>query len=304
MSHSTSSVSSKSTPSYPLVMQQRAVRSGTVGIINQNNLCGGCKKEIASLQCGMCREISYCSKECQIAAWAAHKKACKIIGASLSKPTSEENTSADAKAYELLQLCGFTQKSHNYEKSIAYAEAALAKKPTDPDLIALLYIVISQARRLQNLYDAATLDVCERALAAKAKDPNIIAQAYMGLAETLIRLGRDEEAFAATQKGIAAKPTKYDIMANLNKYAANSRVNLGLYSDALMHAEFGLSENNQDLSIRADLYFISSSCRLILGQEAEARKDALAGLDAALEAETANPALVDNLNKILARTES
>ena len=40
--------------------------------------CGapGCDKKALHL-CSQCAEVSYCSKECQVAAWASHKQACK-----------------------------------------------------------------------------------------------------------------------------------------------------------------------------------------------------------------------------------
>ncbi len=311
MSHSTSPVSSTSTSLYPLAVQQRAVRSGTVGVIGDHQ-CGGCNKENASLRCGRCQAINYCNKDCQKAAWAAHKTVCKTIGQSSSTastssesvpPGPVENASVNLRAFKLLKLSEAAKQEGNFKKSIAHAEAALALKPTSPELIALLYIMISQSRRLRNLYDATTVDMCEKAVALPVIDPNVHAQACISLAETLIRVGRHEEACAATQRGFAVGPTKCDIVANLHIYTAYGHYNMGLFSEALSHAELGLTKNSQNLTVKADLYLISAMCRLSLGQRAQTQQDAEAGLEAALQTTHKSPDLIDRLNKILAKAK-
>ena len=47
--------------------------------------CGKCGKE-ASKKCSRCGIEWYCSRECQVAAWKAHKNICDIIAA--NKPTT------------------------------------------------------------------------------------------------------------------------------------------------------------------------------------------------------------------------
>lgn len=40
--------------------------------------CNQCNKENASSQCGACKNVSYCSKECQRENWATHKQVCSF----------------------------------------------------------------------------------------------------------------------------------------------------------------------------------------------------------------------------------
>ncbi|MBX9706219.1 MAG: zinc finger MYND domain-containing protein, partial [Gammaproteobacteria bacterium] len=48
--------------------------------ISPKQLCAGCGKN-ASLRCGGCHTVSYCSKDCQTAHWPTHRLSCK------AKPT-------------------------------------------------------------------------------------------------------------------------------------------------------------------------------------------------------------------------
>jgi len=43
---------------------------------NNTKACGACSKP-ASLLCGRCKAVSYCSKNCQSSHWNTHKKVCK-----------------------------------------------------------------------------------------------------------------------------------------------------------------------------------------------------------------------------------
>jgi len=40
-------------------------------------LCANCTKKIGIKTCSRCLSASYCSKECQVAAWTSHKTVCK-----------------------------------------------------------------------------------------------------------------------------------------------------------------------------------------------------------------------------------
>jgi uncharacterized C2H2 Zn-finger protein len=41
-------------------------------------VCDGCDAAGGNLlRCGRCKKVSYCSKECQRAAWKSHKKKCE-----------------------------------------------------------------------------------------------------------------------------------------------------------------------------------------------------------------------------------
>eukprot|EP01041_Mallomonas_annulata_P000541 gene541-1034_t len=47
---------------------------------NVHNSCGHCEKSVVKLsQCGRCKQISYCGRECQVAHWKIHKKDCTKI---------------------------------------------------------------------------------------------------------------------------------------------------------------------------------------------------------------------------------
>lgn len=51
---------------------------------NNTNACGGCgaKKgegDEALLNCGRCKDRTYCSMECQKKHWTAHRKVCKAV---------------------------------------------------------------------------------------------------------------------------------------------------------------------------------------------------------------------------------
>ena len=39
----------------------------------------GCASEEASSMCGRCEAVRYCSRECQVADWKAHKAACEVL---------------------------------------------------------------------------------------------------------------------------------------------------------------------------------------------------------------------------------
>jgi MYND finger len=43
--------------------------------------CAHCLREAAAKKCSRCKTVRYCSKECQTAAWKAHKKECKAPAA-------------------------------------------------------------------------------------------------------------------------------------------------------------------------------------------------------------------------------
>jgi MYND finger len=43
--------------------------------------CAHCLREAAAKKCARCKAVRYCSKECQTAAWKAHKKECKAPAA-------------------------------------------------------------------------------------------------------------------------------------------------------------------------------------------------------------------------------
>jgi MYND finger len=43
--------------------------------------CAHCLREAAAKKCSPCKAVRYCSKECQTAAWKAHKKECKAPAA-------------------------------------------------------------------------------------------------------------------------------------------------------------------------------------------------------------------------------
>lgn len=46
-----------------------------LGAVAKASLCERCGKP-APQKCGRCKEATYCSKECQVAAWPEHKKVC------------------------------------------------------------------------------------------------------------------------------------------------------------------------------------------------------------------------------------
>jgi hypothetical protein len=60
----------------------------------RNNQCGrfGCTAELARKKCSRCKQISYCSKECQHAHWSRHKIVCK--NKESEAPTPEHNFAA------------------------------------------------------------------------------------------------------------------------------------------------------------------------------------------------------------------
>jgi MYND finger protein len=40
------------------------------------SVCASCSRPAGSMLCGRCACVSYCSRECQVAGWAAHKPHC------------------------------------------------------------------------------------------------------------------------------------------------------------------------------------------------------------------------------------
>lgn len=45
--------------------------------------CGACRKpggDSGLLWCSRCGTVQYCSRECQLADWKSHKKACRMAG--------------------------------------------------------------------------------------------------------------------------------------------------------------------------------------------------------------------------------
>ncbi|RPA82227.1 hypothetical protein BJ508DRAFT_93339 [Ascobolus immersus RN42] len=49
--------------------------------------CSHCSKPRAQKSCSRCSTVCYCSRDCQKAAWKAHKKACKSTPKSTFNPT-------------------------------------------------------------------------------------------------------------------------------------------------------------------------------------------------------------------------
>lgn len=57
-----------------VVATRQNVPNGPQGVVLGS--CGKCGKKSAPLLCSRCRQVNYCSKECQRLAWKTHKPLC------------------------------------------------------------------------------------------------------------------------------------------------------------------------------------------------------------------------------------
>ena len=71
------------------------------------NTCSKCGKEDEEKlsRCGRCQAVRYCSRECQLADWAKHKKACTLAQTfTLTTPAGNEHKVPVPKGVELYSL--------------------------------------------------------------------------------------------------------------------------------------------------------------------------------------------------------
>jgi ankyrin repeat protein len=131
----------------------------------KNNVCGGpifrCQKS-ASMECGGCHTMVYCSVECQRKSWPRHKTEC-ALWKQLFYMSSDE---AGRKLVELVKckataqvksfMCFYQYEQHNEQLQavLAYSDAKsgytaldIAKRSHDSEIVKLLKIVTAACNR-------------------------------------------------------------------------------------------------------------------------------------------------------------
>ena len=64
----------------------------------QERVCGNCgRADVATKMCAACKEVSYCSRDCQREAWKGHKATCQRIAAARKTAGKKEASSTTTK---------------------------------------------------------------------------------------------------------------------------------------------------------------------------------------------------------------
>ena len=98
--------------------------------------CSGCGIFKAKLKtCGACRTVAYCSKECQKAAWPAHKARCKEICENNAKHNVNTNLDDTKNVMQwLTAMPGMNQRLTQAAKSMEDAG----------DILSVVYVIIGE----------------------------------------------------------------------------------------------------------------------------------------------------------------
>jgi hypothetical protein len=106
-------------------------------VARAKGVCHACSSKGNLLRCSRCRNVYYCSRDCQVANWKAHKTICTVSGSfsegmdyGLVKAFSKVcHLSVPGPSRVMCVIC-----SGSFEKTRSFIEHLLADHPTEPSL--------------------------------------------------------------------------------------------------------------------------------------------------------------------------